>query len=673
MRMKKFSRFFMSMLAMCTIAACSNDELGNEPVVDPGASTDAVYMNVTVQLPTGAGTRSNTNTPDGGDYGTSSDGTEVGKDRENVVNSVLLVLADKSNKLIGCATQEGYTSLNGGLINSIQSIEKTTLGEYYKSENLDANGNLKDNQINVYIFCNPNNQLRKKLKEAVGKTDWIDAKGTVIEKSTTDEDKTEITNEQDGKAVWGGDEFKDGFLMSTASNADIVKRIPLSLDDWKKHDKKETAFDLTGKNSYGNTDTDIDNTGKEGAIRVERAVARFDFKDGSTGNNTYDVVKEKQENESEKTIIKVQLQKMALINMSKNFYYLRRVSDDGLATNPIICGAETSRNYVVDTDYGFKNETSISENDLKEHFNFCLGNIDPETDIWSIDPTARNQWYSSNISDILENSDNEWNDNWKNKEYKIWRYATENTIPGSINNQRNGISTGIVFKGKMIAAESGSKLAKVMNADEPETELTGVSDEDAILYAHGEKIYIRWTEVRKAAISEKGTRPAFYEAVFGKNPGVTPVEEDGKEPVYSQDTSSPDYLWHEWQKDDESRKDVARRKAFKAAATSKENGFTLYQSSSDGGEKGYYCYYYYWNRHNDNGDNNVMGQMEFAVVRNNVYKLAVTEINALGHPRISENDPDNPTPEDKDEESDVFFKVSVKVLPWVVRVNNIEF
>ena len=37
-----------------------------------------------------------------------------------------------------------------------------------------------------------------------------------------------------------------------------------------------------------------------------------------------------------------------------------------------------------------------------------------------------------------------------------------------------------------------------------------------------------------------------------------------------------------------------------------------------------------------------MAPMEFAVVRNNVYKLAVTNISRLGHPRISDNDPDNP-------------------------------
>ena len=87
----------------------------------------------------------------------------------------------------------------------------------------------------------------------------------------------------------------------------------------------------------------------------------------------------------------------------------------------------------------------------------------------------------------------------------------------------------------------------------------------------------------------------------------------------------------------------------------------------------YYCYYYYWNRHNDNGVEGEMAPMEFAVVRNNVYKLAVTNISRLGHPRISDNDPDNPGPDTPDERGDIYLTVSVDVLPWVVRVNNIDF
>lgn len=106
MRIKK--SFFIGMLAMCAIAGCSDNELtGNhEPDVNPDASKDAVYMNVNIQLPVGGrNTRSETNSKPDDDYGTSDAGTEVGKDYENKVKSILLILADKDNKFIACGEQ----------------------------------------------------------------------------------------------------------------------------------------------------------------------------------------------------------------------------------------------------------------------------------------------------------------------------------------------------------------------------------------------------------------------------------------------------------------------------------------------------------------------------------------------------------------------------------------
>ena len=139
----------------------------------------------------------------------------------------------------------------------------------------------------------------------------------------------------------------------------------------------------------------------------------------------------------------------------------------------------------------------------------------------------------------------------------------------------------------------------------------------------------------------------------------------------SLDEDSPNYFWNKWKPEGKTQDDNYIPQ-FKAAATAA--GITIYQSSNDAQDGwGYYCYYYYWNRHNDNLVPGEMGPMEFAVVRNNVYKLAVTKIGQLGHPRISENDPDDPKPDTPDEKGDVYMTVECHVLPWVVRVNNIEF
>ena len=215
-------------------------------------------------------------------------------------------------------------------------------------------------------------------------------------------------------------------------------------------------------------------------------------------------------------------------------------------------------------------------------------------------------------------------DSWKGKDdgksdvesthslndYYIWQYAKENTIP-NVDAQDHGISTGVVFKG----------------------EITGT----AVTAADGETIYVfenvlygKWADV--VAASKANDAPATLVAAVNK--------------ITAKDApTTADY----------------------AAA-----GFTGYKPENGK----YYAYYYYWNRHNDNGNNTVMGPMEFAVVRNNVYKLCVDKIAKFGHPNpddVDPIDPDPENPEDPDESINYYFTVTVKVLPWVVRVNHIEF
>lgn len=659
MKRKNWSIFFIGMLAMCTIAGCSDNELngGNEPGVYPGHPEDAVYMNVNIQLPVGGkNTRSETDSDKDDDYGTSTDGTEVGKDYENKVNGVLIVLADASNNFIAAGEHNSLPVVREGIVNTTQKINKSALATYYGS-----NGTLEagKDQVNLYVFCNPTMELKQIFEKSGTDSKWIDEIATL-------EEKTNGT--ATGAAVWGGNDHKAGFLMATASSRDINKQIPKNFTDWDNFTTENNAFDFSGKNTLSNG-TEIDNTGNRN-IRVERVVARFDFKDGSPSKDQTYVIAEK----DDKPTLKVKLNKMALINMSKHFYYLRRVSGNGLADNGLadnglpnkveICGTEydsgQSWNYVVDTDAEQKKGDINASYPFADYFNFCLGHQDNNT--WSIDETARDQWYTSLISDVIkkdEDNDDKWNNNHSRDGYRIWRYATENTIPG-MNKQENGISTGIVFKGKIqVTTDAPQALQDAIN------KATGDSNADAILYAYSNQLYVSWTEVREAAL-DATTNEEFKKAVFG-TPKNTPSET-----VYSDDTESPDHLWNIWH-NEKNHNDAAALSAFKKVATNKDHQFTLYQSSKDGNDAGYYCYYFYWNRHNDNGNNGVMGPMEFAVVRNNVYKLSVVDINRLGHPRLSENDPDPVDPGTPDEKGDIYLKLSVEVLPWVVRINDIEF
>lgn len=69
----------------------------------------------------------------------------------------------------------------------------------------------------------------------------------------------------------------------------------------------------------------------------------------------------------------------------------------------------------------------------------------------------------------------------------------------------------------------------------------------------------------------------------------------------------------------------------------------------------YSIVYFYWIRHDDNKLPNEMGPMEFAVVRNNIYKLSVKSFSGLPRPY---------NPGEDDEVGTAEITVDIKVQPW---------
>lgn len=311
-----------------------------------------------------------------------------------------------------------------------------------------------------------------------------------------------------------------------------------------------------------------------GTVKVERSMARFDYKP----KGSYSVGD-----------VTVTLKEAALINQSKAFYLLRRVSANGTDTDWTVGGGETETNFVVDTDFEIKKRGLTAATYLRfdQHLH------SPEDWTWK----------------TLEGLAKE--DNWDGDTgYYVWQYCKENTIPGA-ELQVKGISTGIVFKGEL----TGGKVPA--NGTDP-------------IYVFDNVLYGTWEQVVAAAETNETLK--FYTDKFGD-------EITASEATYAELGKA---------------------------------GFTAYKP--EGGK--YYAYYYYWNRHNDNGNNTDMGPMEFAVVRNNVYKISVEKISKFGHPNPDDEspvDPDPIDPNDPDESGEYYFTVSAEVLPWVVRINNIEF
>lgn len=83
----------------------------------------------------------------------------------------------------------------------------------------------------------------------------------------------------------------------------------------------------------------------------------------------------------------------------------------------------------------------------------------------------------------------------------------------------------------------------------------------------------------------------------------------------------------------------------------------------------YPVWYTYWNRHNDNNNPNEMGIMEFAVVRNNIYRLVVNSISSLGLPQPPYEiaNPWKPAGKTPDEVPSL-IDVTVEVNEWKERI-----
>lgn len=407
--------------------------------------------------------------------------------------------------------------------------------------------------------------------------------------------KTEWIAEFSSSKLTAGDDYDVYIYANCTAKQDLDATSDAGIDQMTAENK----FWMTS--AYGPTkvtdlvlSTNSDSPTDLGACYVERAMARFDYMPINGGIYTL------------ADGMTVTLTDAALINQSKEFYLLRRVSDNGTNTNWTVGGAETPMNYVVDTDYAAKNDgyNESLVNNFDAHLtlpaNWTWKSIKPD------DLVKADNWNGTDdgTTGLNPNPTHELND------YYVWQYAKENTIPG-VEIQENGISTGVVFKGEL----TGDIVTNASGAP---------------IYVFDGKLYGTWTQV-VAAAAETSAPEALKFAVANCNNSGTP----------------------------------------KDAETLAANGFKGF-SAVDGK---YYTYYYYWNRHFDNADNKGMGQMEFAVVRNNVYKLCVDTITGYGHPTPggSDPDPDPVDPTDPDESGEYYFKVTAKVLPWVVRVNHIGF
>lgn len=708
--MATFKKLLWTLAAIPLLTACSNDDFPGQGGSDSEGKGEGVFMTVNFTPVNKDQTRSYTDKDNH-----SSSGVEIGRDVENQINGVLIVLASRSetparnNRFIAASYVDNRLTSNADytIYQATAKFGKTSIAGYYSTITLVPGTNPS---VNVFIYCNPSDRLKtfflEELKAQDDASKWVNQAYELA--SATDDALWKITGT--------GETAKGNFMMTNVSNA--RRFFPQTLEAWNLYGTEANPFDLSGMNNEG-TDNEVDNiSGQGGSINVHRNAVRFDFCDGSqlgpedgypNGNgvkgtaNTYNVMVSSSTTGGVTTVtplVQATIVNMSLVNLLNKEYYLGRTSSNGLDENITLLGAE--KNWFTDAN-------GTQEPDPDNETGYKLGNyvVSP----WAAEKNAgiesgfstyfyspffdengtvdyRNaHWQTDYLSDVLaaDKPDD------GTMHYKIWRYATENTIPGENENQTEGQSTGVVFKAKLKGAEglqSGDQWDKMLYAALNNASNQNRNPEkDPILYLFSGKLYCTWEHVQAAALAAAGfdankgqnqdldRSSTLFRAVYGEG-GVGEVKDSDNKVIFKDDeeadSNSANSKWAAWVAGGRPGSTSQLNLAFKEAVVNAT--FTIYQTSEDKKTGwGYYCYYYYWNRHNDNGDNGNMGPMEFATVRNNVYKLAVTRLNTLGHPRIPENDPDKPTPDTPDEKDDLYLTVSVQVVPWVVRFNNIEF
>lgn len=535
-------------------------------------------------------------------------GTEIGQDSENDVQNVIVVLATKDAQgryKIMSQAQASKTNITSSTGSNVNYNFNFSTDQM--SDNLlDESSELAEKEVYVFVYANPTTNVT-----------------TLIDGSTS----TVLDNKLGQLGVKGqlGDSgSKDhemwqpnNFLMTNSALTTVT--LPSRYDLVHDHNTAAKAFNL-------------------GTVEISRVCARFDF--AVTNDNLYPVMNIDGSNK----LGDIELTDMAMFNIQKQFYLLPHISTNkwswGATTesgtlNYTICGDMES--FVMSYNPGnFKGQATLNttgNNPYNGYFYCNIINNDLSMDGYtggnyldwvSIRPDDwNNRTHDKNEGGTEADNNGSWQPD--NSDYRIWRYTTENTIPQKINgssvtSQRQGITTGVVFRA-------------VFHPEDKE-QWNG-----NVIYVHNNVVYGDLAALKK---------------FVDENPNSVVAQDFKTSSVFASIKTDENVQAN-------LKVNLFRERSFESE---NRNNFIAYAPNKAGE---YVMYYFYYNRHKTNGDNTVMDEDEFGVVRNNVYKLRVTAINRLGLPKA-------PTDENKeDEQEEAYFKVDCHVLPWTVRVNNIEF
>ena len=712
---------------LMSLAGCSNDDFLDGTQAGGGSEVGTkgdLFMTMNISMASQLGTR--TSTP--------NQGYEIGKDEENKISSALIILAKSDGAPYGqekftiMFTSETGTNLQntvtdsgheGTVDNAPEQPEEGTpdgIGNYlepdpahqgrYTAKFLFDRGSLKEaletpvseedgthntegnkkGEFVIFMVANPTPAIR-----AAAQPD--NDLQTVIEAAANP--ATSFGSVAPNSELFWQDNY---FTMSSAW---AVKKV-IYADEIADgtHIKKEDPYKL-------------------GTVTVQRVMSRFDL--AVTGNHLNFLGEGNNETTANGTgpglsQVKVEFDAVAMVNMAKKAYLYKVMSLDATSLTtwnngegkPTKFGDERDADYVdwwtftpKQTEYFSPLFDGVAGKSLSElqAANLTVQANDMESffaegaDFQLITTVQKNK--EDNTFDFKGESGHENGTG----DYRIWRYAMENANADNIANQVNGNSTGVIFRAKL-TEQYPTEQADIEKYGErriPTEYLENDSDND------GQKIYaynnvILGTAQQLFDYATKNKKDAndpiwddvnriYWSIIQAKYNDNWDNDKNGQGNGGYTDTEEDDW-WIQVKDQQEELKpgqiapggvletvyhhgDLEGDEGIEAELV--KAGFTIYTPTNVNNKPVYYCYYIYWNRHNDNGQNTIMGRMEFASVRNNVYKLSVNKVLRLGHPGETGNDPYPPKPGTPDEEDEFWLEVECNILPWEVRINNIEF
>lgn len=313
----------------------------------------------------------------------------------------------------------------------------------------------------------------------------------------------------------------------------------------------------------------------------------------------------------------VRLEGYALVNLSKSVFYVRHTTDaSGMAQS---FGTLTGANYLYTPYWQAKNETDIDDeksfSGAGTWFYNSLAAVSAESEdlTYADGALVGNNYYKTMASlgedqGSVSGADDQHKDPL-NKTGKFMAYCFENST--DVAHQVHGLSTGISFV---------ATVWKDATCTQPIDRL----------YLYSNHTFESLHAIQDAYGSHLSDE---FETVLAKET----VNEQGE---VTASTVSEDDL--------------------KTLAEGGHEEITMYNGNT--------CYYYTTEiKHFDNGKPTELGNMEFAIMRNNIYSLSVTEISTIGAPFV------DPTPNTENESSEAALKVTVQMEPWIVRYSDIEF